>query len=73
MLRVHIANLRCKIEPTDGPPLIHTEYRVGYRLADAHPEGVCRMRPAGDAIDGEVVQRRARVTTKFPSRGLRVA
>jgi two-component system KDP operon response regulator KdpE len=37
-LRAHIANLRRKIEPTDGGRLIHTEHGVGYRLADTHPE-----------------------------------
>jgi DNA-binding response OmpR family regulator len=33
-LRVHVANLRRKIEPTDGERLIYTEHGVGYRLAD---------------------------------------
>jgi two-component system KDP operon response regulator KdpE len=33
-LRAHIANLRRKIEPTDGGRLIHTDHVVGYRLAD---------------------------------------
>jgi two-component system KDP operon response regulator KdpE len=37
-LRAHIANLRRKIEPTDGECLIHTDHGVGYRLADVHPE-----------------------------------
>lgn len=37
-LRAHIANLRRKIEPADGGPLIHTDHGVGYRLADMHPE-----------------------------------
>ena len=36
-LRAHIANLRRKIEPPDGERLIHTDHRVGYRLADVHP------------------------------------
>jgi two-component system KDP operon response regulator KdpE len=31
-LRAHIANLRRKIEPTEGEPLIRTEHGVGYRL-----------------------------------------
>ncbi len=41
-LRAHIANLRHKIEPTDGARLIHTDHGVGYRLGDLHPEGTRR-------------------------------
>jgi DNA-binding response OmpR family regulator len=33
-----MANLRRKIEPADGVPLIHTDHGVGYRLADMHRE-----------------------------------
>jgi two-component system KDP operon response regulator KdpE len=33
VLRVHIANLRRKIEPDEGPRLIRTEPGVGYRFA----------------------------------------
>jgi two-component system, OmpR family, KDP operon response regulator KdpE len=44
-LRVHIANLRRKIEPADGERLIHTDHGVGYRLADAHPDGARQGRP----------------------------
>jgi len=33
VLRAHIANLRRKIEPQDGPRLIRTESGVGYRFA----------------------------------------
>lgn len=33
VLRVHIANLRRKIEPSDGPRYIHTDAGVGYRFA----------------------------------------
>ena len=32
-LRTHIANLRRKIEPPDGPRYIHTDPGVGYRFA----------------------------------------
>jgi len=32
-LRTHIANLRRKLEPTHGPPLIGTHHGVGYRAA----------------------------------------
>jgi two-component system, OmpR family, KDP operon response regulator KdpE len=32
-LRTHIANLRRKIEPPDGPRYIHTDAGVGYRFA----------------------------------------
>jgi two-component system, OmpR family, KDP operon response regulator KdpE len=32
-LRTHIANLRRKLEPTHGPPLIGTQHGVGYRAA----------------------------------------
>jgi two-component system KDP operon response regulator KdpE len=33
VLRVHVANLRRKIEPPDGPRYIHTDAGVGYRFA----------------------------------------
>ena len=33
VLRTHIANLRRKVEPADGPRLIRTDSGVGYRLA----------------------------------------
>jgi DNA-binding response OmpR family regulator len=33
LLRTHIANLRSKLEPTHGPPLIGTQHGVGYRAA----------------------------------------
>jgi len=33
VLRAHIANLRRKIEPADGPRYIHTDPGVGYRFA----------------------------------------
>jgi len=32
-LRVHVANLRRKIEPPDGPRYVKTDPRVGYRFA----------------------------------------
>ena len=38
MLRAHIANLRRKIEPTDGLRLIHTDHGVGYHLVDWCPD-----------------------------------
>jgi two-component system, OmpR family, KDP operon response regulator KdpE len=60
-LRAHVANLRRKIEPTDGERLIHTDHGVGYRLADVHPE------------DGRPGRRPEGVTTRFPGRALRVA
>jgi two-component system KDP operon response regulator KdpE len=41
-LRAHMANLRRKIERADGERLIHTDHRVGYRLADAHPAAWAR-------------------------------
>ena len=44
-LRAHVANLRRKIEPTDGKRLIHTGHGVGYRLADVHHESASRGRP----------------------------
>jgi two-component system, OmpR family, KDP operon response regulator KdpE len=68
ILRVHIANLRRKIEPTDGECLIQTDHGVGYRLADVHHEGARRGRPAGEVID-----RGACMTTRFAGSGLRVA
>ena len=55
-LRAHIANLRRKIEPTDGERLIHTDHGVGYRLADAHPEGArWGRRPEEAMIDRGLV------------------
>lgn len=33
VLRVHVANLRRKIEPPDGPRYVRTDPRVGYRFA----------------------------------------
>jgi two-component system KDP operon response regulator KdpE len=54
-LRAHIANLRRKIEPTDGTRLIHTDHGVGYRLADTPPE-TARRRPATQHVsDRELV------------------
>jgi two-component system, OmpR family, KDP operon response regulator KdpE len=55
-LRAHIANLRRKIEPTDGERLIQTDHGVGYRLADVHPEGTRQRRPEGEVIDRELVR-----------------
>jgi len=57
-LRAHIANLRGKIEPADGERLIHTDHGVGYRLADVHPEGAQRGRPAEETIDRAPIRRR---------------
>jgi two-component system, OmpR family, KDP operon response regulator KdpE len=72
-LRAHVANLRRKIEPADGARLIHTDHGVGYRLADAHPDDPGQRRPAEDAIDRELLKLKARATTRFSGRGLRVA
>jgi two-component system, OmpR family, KDP operon response regulator KdpE len=33
-LRSHIANLRCKLNPAGGPPLIRTDHGVGYRFTE---------------------------------------
>jgi two-component system KDP operon response regulator KdpE len=33
VLRAHVANLRRKIEPTEGPRFVKTDPRVGYRFA----------------------------------------
>jgi two-component system KDP operon response regulator KdpE len=33
VLRAHVANLRRKIEPPEGPRVIRTESGVGYRFA----------------------------------------
>jgi two-component system KDP operon response regulator KdpE len=57
-LRAHIANLRRKIEPIDGEPLIHTDHGIGYRLADMDPERARRERPADELIDPELARRR---------------
>jgi two-component system KDP operon response regulator KdpE len=57
-LRAHIANLRRKIEPADGGPLIHTDHGVGYRLADVRPERATRTRPTEEVLDRELVRSR---------------
>jgi two-component system KDP operon response regulator KdpE len=57
-LRAHIANLRRKIEPTDGGRLIHTDHGIGYRLADAQAKGARRGPPAEDVIDRQLVESR---------------
>ena len=50
-LRAHIANLRRKIEPSDGARLIHTGHGVGYRLMDWPPDPAGSGRPAQEFID----------------------
>jgi two-component system, OmpR family, KDP operon response regulator KdpE len=45
-LRTHIANLRRKVEPAEGLPLIGTHHGVGYRFTDSHSENAIRTRPA---------------------------
>jgi two-component system, OmpR family, KDP operon response regulator KdpE len=55
-LRAHIANLRRKIEPTDGARLIQTDHGVGYRLADVHPASARQRRPDEEVIDRKVVR-----------------
>jgi two-component system, OmpR family, KDP operon response regulator KdpE len=60
-LRAHVANLRRKIEPTDGPSLIHTHPGVGYRLADAHLEGTRRGRRVEEVLDRELGRNRVSV------------
>jgi DNA-binding winged helix-turn-helix (wHTH) protein len=50
-LRAHIANLRRKIEPTEGVRLIRTDHRVGYRLADWGSERAAPAWPTEDVID----------------------
>ena len=55
-LRAHIANLRRKIEPTDGERLIQTDHGVGYRLADVHPDATSQRPPEEEVIDRELVR-----------------
>jgi two-component system KDP operon response regulator KdpE len=50
-LRTHIANLRRKMEATEGVHLIRTEHRVGYRLADRPPDTARRGWPAENVIE----------------------
>ena len=39
-VRVYVRRLRAKLEDDDGPPLILTQPRVGYRIADpTQPSG----------------------------------
>jgi two-component system, OmpR family, KDP operon response regulator KdpE len=56
MLRAHIANLRRKIEPTDGERLIRTDHGIGYRLADVSPEGTRQRLTEEQGIDRELVR-----------------
>jgi two-component system KDP operon response regulator KdpE len=54
-LRAHVANLRRKVEPAEGPRLIHTEPGVGYRLTDSSGpgEGHASLPPTRGARDYE--------------------
>jgi two-component system, OmpR family, KDP operon response regulator KdpE len=80
-LRAHIANLRRKIEPADGEPLIHTNHGLGYRLADAHSQRPRLRQAAQQMIDRELVHSRisvasgpgAHMTTRVSGCGLRIA
>ena len=60
-LRAHVANLRRKIEPADGPSLIHTQPGVGYRLADTHPDAARRGRPGKEVVNRELGRHRVSV------------
>jgi two-component system, OmpR family, KDP operon response regulator KdpE len=64
-LRAHVANLRRKIEPTDGERLIHTDHGIGYRLADVQPDRAGGGRRAEEVIDHELT--RNRVSAHDPS------
>jgi two-component system, OmpR family, KDP operon response regulator KdpE len=57
-LRAHIANLRRKLEPSDGDRLIHTDHGVGYRFTDVHLEGARRGRSEEAVIGRERVRGR---------------
>jgi two-component system KDP operon response regulator KdpE len=57
-LRAHIANLRRKIEPIDGEPLIHTDHGIGYRLAATHPHPATPALPADALIDPQAAHTR---------------
>jgi two-component system KDP operon response regulator KdpE len=50
-LRAHIANLRRKIEPAEGPLMIVTHPGVGYRFTDSHPGTTIPLRSVGPALD----------------------
>ena len=48
-LRVHVSNLRKKIEPhPGGPRYIITEPGVGFRFAAAEPDGRLSLAPGAD-------------------------
>ena len=66
-LRAHIANLRRKIEPTDGTRLIHTDHGVGYRLTDTPPETARRRRVTQHVSDRELVASRAALPDPPPA------
>jgi two-component system KDP operon response regulator KdpE len=51
--RVYVRRLRAKLEDADGPPLIITEPRAGYRMpSQPHPQPVDPAGPAGPASSG---------------------
>jgi two-component system, OmpR family, KDP operon response regulator KdpE len=64
-LRAHVANLRRKIEPTDGERLIHTDHGIGYRMAGVQPARARDERPAEEVIDREFTH--SRVSAHDPS------
>lgn len=60
-LRVHIANLRRKLEAADGAPLIRTDHSIGYRMADRPSDragGRSRAYEAAEATDPALVRAR---------------
>ena len=62
-LRVHMANLRRKIEPPGRGRLIHTDYGIGYRLSEPQ-----RPRPARGWPIEEVIDHRGRRGHVLPLR-----
>jgi two-component system KDP operon response regulator KdpE len=64
-LRAHMANLRRKIEPTDGERLIHTDHGIGYRLTDVQPDHAREGQPAEALIGRELTG--SRVSADDPS------
>jgi two-component system, OmpR family, KDP operon response regulator KdpE len=66
-LRAHVANLRRKIEPTDGERLIHTDHGIGYRLADAQPNRALDGQPAQEVIDRELTRSRGSAHDPSPA------
>jgi two-component system, OmpR family, KDP operon response regulator KdpE len=65
-LRTHVANLRRKLGPAEGPSLIRTLHGVGYSLTAAQSETAVRVQPAGPRAPSLVPGTRSNVAYLRP-------